>query len=231
MVFAWLGRFGRFMVLFWRLSRTTVQLLYGSFRISKLPQPIVSIFGSARVVTSTPYAMKAFELGKRFVEHNISVLTGGGPGIMEAASCGALKYAHARGKIIGIGVRSLGEERNACLDDYFELEYFFARKWLLTQYSSAFVIFPGGFGTLDELFEILTQIQTKNLKQVPIALIGKEFWQDFVQWIKNEPLGHGMIKPEHFELFIVTDDLEEAFCWVQGKCQLNGKNNQKNNHK
>ena len=210
----------RFLVLFWRLSKTSVQILYGAFRISKLPQPIVSIFGSAQMLQNTPYAQKAFELGKRFTENNVSILTGGGPGIMEAASCGAMSHSRGKGRIMGIGVRSLGEYRNACLDDYFELDYFFARKWLLTQYSAAFIIFPGGFGTLDEMAEILTLIQTNNLQAVPVVLIGKEYWHEFEDWIMKEALGHGMINQSHLQLFKVTDDLEEAYCWVLGRCEI-----------
>lgn len=220
MIMSFFSRVWRFLGLSWHLFKTVIEMLYGVFRISKLPHPIVTIFGSARVTPSTPYAQKAFELGKRLVEHNVSVLTGGGPGIMEAVSCGALSHERGRGKIVGIGVKSLGEERNACVGDYFELEYFYARKWLLTQYSSAFIIFPGGFGTLDELAETLTLIQTHSLKRVPIVLIGKEYWQGFIDWMMKEALGQGMIKKEYLEFFKLTDDLEEAYCWVLGRCEL-----------
>lgn len=213
-------RVGRFSILAWRLTKTTVQILYGAVRISKLPQPIVSIFGSSKLAAGTPYMTKAFELGKRFAEHNVSVLTGGGPGIMEAASCGVVKKTRGKGKVMGIGVRSLGEERNECVDDYFELEYFFARKWLLSHYAAAFVIFPGGFGTLDELVEILTLIETKTMKQVPIVLIGKEYWKNFITWLHHDATIHQTIKPEYLTLFRVTDDLDEAFCWVLGYCEV-----------
>ena len=220
MIMSFFCRIGRFFWLTWHLLKTVIEMLYGVFRISKLPHPIVTIFGSARVTPNTPYAQKASELGRRLVEQNVSVLTGGGPGIMAAVSCGALEHRRGKGKIVGIGVRSLGEERNACLDDYFELEYFYARKWLLTQYSSAFIIFPGGFGTLDELAEVLTLIQTNSLKRVPIVLIGKEYWQKFIDWLMSEPLAHGMIQKEYLEFFKVTDQLEEAYCWVLGRCQV-----------
>ena len=214
------NRIRRFLQLFWHLFHTTVQMLYGSWRISKLPQPIVTIFGGSRLKLTTNYAMQAHDLGRRFVENNISILTGGGPGIMEAASCGAKKDHKGKGRIIGIGVARLGEEPNKCVDEYFELEYFFSRKWLLTQYSHAFVIFPGGFGTLDELAEVLTLIQTKHLGKVPVLLIGKEYWADLVTWIQKEPLKQGFIDTDDFAFFKVTDDLEDAFCWVLGKCEL-----------
>jgi len=216
------SRLSRFLQLFWHLSRTTFQMLYGTWRISKLPQPVVSIFGGSRLETNTPYARKAQQLGIRLIEHNISILTGGGPGIMEAASCGVqtIEKSKRKGRVMGIGVTSLGEEANKCADEYFELEYFFARKWLLTEYSAAFVVFPGGFGTLDELAGVLTLIQTQNLKRVPVLLIGKEYWADLINWIKKEPIEHGLINPEDFEYFKITDDLDEAFCWILGKCDL-----------
>lgn len=214
------NRLSRFFELFWKLLHTTFQILYGMWKISKLKQPVVTIFGASRLKMDTPYAKKAHQLGMRFVDHDISILTGGGPGIMEAASCGMRNKGKGKGRVIGIGVTSLGEEANKCADEYFELEFFFARKWLLTQYSVAFVIFPGGFGTLDELVEVLTLIQTKHLKRVPIMLIGEEFWDGFVTWIKKEPLKHGLISPDDFAFFKVTDDLDEAFCWVLGRCEL-----------
>ena len=216
------SRFWRFLQLFWHLSRTTFQMLYGTWRISKLPQPVVSIFGGSRLKLDTPYARKAQQLGIRLIERNISILTGGGPGIMEAASCGTqtIEKSKRKGRVMGIGVASLGEEANKCADEYFELEFFFARKWLLTENSVAFVIFPGGFGTLDELAGVLTLIQTQNLKRVPVLLIGKEYWQDFIKWIENEPLKHGFIFAEDLEFFKVTDDLDEAVCWLLGKCDL-----------
>ena len=214
-------RFRRFLVLFVHLFRTTFQMLYGAWRISKLPGPIVTIFGSSRMQQNTPYAQKAREMGQRFIENDISILTGGGPGIMEAASCNIQPKKGSKAKSIGINVRGLEDRPTKCGDsEYFELEYFFARKWLLTQYSSGFVIFPGGFGTLDEMAGVLTLIQTKNLKQVPVVLIGKEYWRPFIDWIHNEALVHGAILKDELEFFYVTDDLDEAFCWVLGKCDL-----------
>lgn len=214
------SRLKRFSILFGRLLYTTFQMLYGGWRITKLPQPIVSIFGSARLKPDTPYTQKAHELGKRFMENGVSVLTGGGPGIMEAAICGMKVSGPGKGKSMGIGVRGLDEGWNVCAQDYFELQYFFARKWLLNQFSSAFIIFPGGFGTLDEFAEVLTLIQSKELKRVPVVLIGKEYWDPLVDWIQNEALRHGAVLKEELEFFYVTDDLDEAFCWALSKCDL-----------
>lgn len=211
-------RMARFLDLFIHLFYTTFQMLYGAWRISKLEGPIVTIFGSSRIKQNTVYAQKAHELGHRFIDNDISILTGGGAGIMEAASCRIPPRGKA--KSIGIGVVGLEDRPNQCMSEYFVLEYFFARKWLLTEYSIGFIIFPGGFGTLDEMAGVLTLIQTKKLKQVPVVLIGKEYWSPFIDWIQNEALVHGAVKKEELEFFYVTDDLDETFCWVLGKCDL-----------
>lgn len=211
-------RMKRFFSLFFNLFHTTLQMVYGAWRISKLHMPIITIFGSARMQQTTTYAKEAQELGQRFINADISILTGGGPGIMEAASCHS-KY-EGKARSIGIGVRGVENRPNMCATEYFELEYFFARKWLLTEYSSGFVIFPGGFGTLDEMAGVLTLIQTKKLKRVPMVLVGKEYWDPFVDWIKIEALVHGAILPEELEYFFVTDSLDDAFCFIQKKCDI-----------
>src|SRR5690606_34188715 len=144
------------------------------------------------------YAQDANQIAAWLVEQEMSVLTGGGPGIMEAANCGAVRSLHKdEVHSIGIGVRGLNEPKNVCVEEYFELDYFFARKWLLTQYSVGFIVFPGGFGTLDELSEVLTLIQTRQMKKVPIVLFGKDYWRPFLQWVREEALPHGLIKEEH----------------------------------
>ncbi len=205
----------------WKFSRVFFQIIYGAWRVSKLPHPIVSIFGSAQVVQTDKYAQEANQIASWLVEEGISVLTGGGPGIMEAANCGAIR-SRKKGSVksIGIGVRGLNEPQNICVEEYFELDYFFARKLLLTQYSSGFIVFPGGFGTLDELAEVLTLIQTKQMKKVPIVLVGKDYWRPFMQWVTDEALARGLVKSEHVKLFSVTDDPYKAFCFVQGKCEI-----------
>lgn len=213
-------RITQFLVIFRRLLYTISQMIYGGWRITKLPGPIVSIFGSARLKQNTPYAQKAHILGKRFMEHGVSIVTGGGPGIMEAAICGMQVSGEGKGKSMGIGVKGLDEGWNACAQDYFEIDHFFARKWLLMQFSTGFVIFPGGFGTLDELAEVLTLMQTKSLKKMPLVLIGKEYWQPLVDWINNEAIVHGAVLKQELDYFYVTDDLDEAFCWVLGKCDM-----------
>lgn len=202
-----------------RLIRVFFQILYGAWKISVIKGPYISIFGGAQFAQNDPYAQKAYQLAQMLVVAEISVLTGGGPGIMEAASCGAFR-AKTTAKSIGIGVKDLGEVQNKCTQIYFELDYFFARKWLLTHYSSAFVIFPGGFGTLDELTEVLTLIRTKKLNAVPIVLIGIEYWKPFMYWLEHEAVKHGAIKREDLALFTLTDDLDQAFCLVRDECNL-----------
>ena len=214
-----LQRIGLCFSLFFDLFKGFWQLLYGVWRISKLPHPIVSIFGGARLKKEDPYFSQAFELGKKFVEDDISVLTGGGPGVMEAANCGAAQ-AGANGRSIGISVSNLGEAHNTCAQEAFEVNYFFARKWLLTHYSAAFIIFPGGFGTLDELAEVLTMIKTKKMPRVPIILFGVEYWKPFVYWVEHEAIKHGLIDKQDLKLFTLTDDLDQAFCVVRDECEL-----------
>lgn len=204
-----------------RFLRVFLQIIYGVWRVSKLTQPAVSIFGSAKVAQNDKYAQEANQIAVWLGQEGISVLTGGGPGIMEAANCGGVKKGRKSDvKSIGIGVHGLNEPKNVCVEEYFELDYFFARKWLLTQYSSGFIVFPGGFGTLDELAEVLTLIQTKQLKKVPIVLVGKDYWRPFMQWVTEEALPRGLVKSEHVTLFSVTDDPYKAFCFVRGECTI-----------
>jgi uncharacterized protein (TIGR00730 family) len=204
----------------WRLFRVFLQTVYGVFRISKLQEPIVSIFGGARFPGDDRYFKKAHELGRRLAELDISVLTGGGPGIMEAASCGVTTIPKKNVRIMGIGVTDLDEKPSECAQEYFALDDFFARKWLLTHFSSGFVVFPGGFGTLDELSEVLTLIQTKKLKRVPIILVGTEYWNHFIAWLKDEALKHHTISEEDLNLFTVTDDLEKVYCLIRDECKV-----------
>jgi uncharacterized protein (TIGR00730 family) len=200
------------------LLSTIAQLVYGMWRIGKLNPPFVSIFGGSRLQQTDYYALEAHKLAQRLVDANVSVLTGGGPGIMEAVNCGAIYSKRGTGRSIGIGVRDLGEPRNICTQEYLQLNQFWARKWLLTRYSSAFIVFPGGFGTLDELSEVLTLLQIKQLGPTPIVLVGTEYWKLFSQWCTDELLHHGLIGHKEIELFIVTDDLNLAFSTVVKSC-------------
>jgi uncharacterized protein (TIGR00730 family) len=210
--------------LMYRLFRVNIQLICGAWRVFSLTKPIVSIFGSARMQQDDRYAKMAHRLSQMLVEDDISVLTGGGPGIMQAASCGAIESQEKdRGRTMGIGVKDLKEEENPCVEEYFELDYFFARKWLLTRYSTSFIIFPGGFGTVDELSEVLTLMQTNRMPRVPIVMIGKEYWKPFIEWVTDEALQHGLISQKDLDLFFITDDIDEAFCVVTQTCSIYDK--------
>jgi uncharacterized protein (TIGR00730 family) len=202
------------------LLRVFIQILDGVWRISKLSYPRITIFGSSRIASDDQYAQEAQQIAKWLVESGMSVLTGGGPGIMAAANLGAQSVPTDEARSVGVGLRGLHKEKNTYVQEYFEMDYFFARKWLLTQYSTGFVVFPGGFGTLDELSEILTLIQTAQIKKVPVVLIGKEFWNPFIDWMNKEPLSHGLITVEHLRLFSVTDDPYKAFCFVREECTI-----------
>ncbi|HEV2917358.1 MAG TPA: TIGR00730 family Rossman fold protein [Candidatus Babeliales bacterium] len=204
---------------FFSLLKVMTQLLYGIWYISRLPRPIITIFGGSRIKSDDYYAFQAMQLSQRFIDHNVSVLTGGGPGIMEAASCGALYSKKGKGKSVGIGVHNIHEHPNKCSSAYFELDQFFARKWLLIRYSFGFIVFPGGFGTLDELFEVLTLMQTSVVGFVPIVLVGKEYWQPFVDWVENESIKHGLIRKKELEWIVITDDLDIIFDTIHRHCK------------
>jgi len=206
-----------------RLKRVYRQTLYGVWKLTGIPGPKVSIFGSARLEQEDPYAKLAHQIAAKLVENDISVLTGGGPGIMEAAHCGAISNGK-NAKSLGIGVTEIGEGKNPCVQEYIELDYFFARKWLLTNYSIAFIVFPGGFGTLDELGEVLTLIQTNKLPGVPIVLIGYEYWLPLMHWLEDEALKHGTISADDLKLFTLTDDLDYAFNIVSNFCKKHDRN-------
>lgn len=205
---------------FFRLQSVVMQQVYGAWRVSSLPRPIITIFGGSHFDQKDVYAKQAHDLARMFAEEGVSVLTGGGSGIMEAASCGALRSGQGKGRVMGISVSDINEKPNPCVQEFLELRYFYARKWLLTRYAAGFVIFPGGFGTLDELGEVLTLMQTGKTKRVPIILIGREFWEPLSQWLNDELIAHGLIDKESLELLHVTDDLHQAFCIVRDECKL-----------
>ncbi|GAB4252659.1 MAG: TIGR00730 family Rossman fold protein [Vicingaceae bacterium] len=173
--------------------------------------PSITVFGSARFKEDHIYYQQAKELSKRIAKKGFTIVTGGGPGVMEAANRGA-KEANA--KSIGCNIILPKEQKpNPYLDVMIEFKYFFVRKVMLVKYSYAFIIFPGGFGTLDELFETLTLIQTKKIEKFPVVVIGKKFWNELmeqIQHLKKE----GTISPEDDQLFLVTDSLEEAEAYI-----------------
>lgn len=214
------NRLTRCIKLYFKLMHVMWQILYGAWRVFSLPRPMVTVFGGSRTPKTDKYFIDAMQLAKRFADNDISVLTGGGPGIMEAANCGVEQEPFGLGRTMGISVRDLNEGKNICLQEYFELDYFFARKWLLTHYSDAYIVFPGGLGTMDELFEVLTVMETTHGRRVPIIMIGVEYWTPLMKWITDEGIPHGLITKESLALFTLTDDLERAFCVVRDECKI-----------
>jgi uncharacterized protein (TIGR00730 family) len=180
----------------------------GFAEVDKIDRPAVALFGSARVGRDHPAYVAARETGRLFGERGWAVVTGGGGGVMEAANRGAQEGG---GLSVGFNIELPHEQRP---NDYLDIEYtfahFYARKVCFVKPSEGFVIFPGGFGTLDELFESLTLIQTGKVLHFPVVLFGSEYWTDLLDWIRDEPLRDGMISPDDVELLHLTDDPEEA---------------------
>jgi len=167
----------------------------------------VTIFGSARVRPDDPYYKKTEYLARKLAENGFSVITGGGPGIMEAANKGA---AAAGGQSVGMNIRLPYEQKpNPYANTVIEYKYFFIRKVMFVKYAVAYVILPGGFGTMDELFEALTLIQTKRIKGFPVIMMGSEYWQGLIDWLKNTMLQNDKIEPADLEIIQVIDDPDE----------------------
>lgn len=171
-------------------------------------RPAVSIFGSARLAAGTPWYEWTVALSQALSDAGFAVISGGGPGIMEAANKGARAGASPS---IGLNIRLPHEEAsNSYQDISVDFRHFFARKVAFAKYASAFVAVPGGFGTLDELAEVLTLIQTGMGRRIPVILVGTSFWQPLVDWMRNQQLGEGLISPGDLELFRLTDDQDEV---------------------
>lgn len=191
----------------WRIFRIMAEFVDAIESLSQLKHA-VTIFGSARVRPDDPYYEKSEYLARRLAENGFSVITGGGPGIMEAANKGA---AAAGGKSVGMNIRLPYEQKpNPYANIVIEYKYFFIRKVMFIKYAVAYVILPGGFGTMDELFEALTLIQTKRIKGFPVILMGSEYWQGLVDWLKNTMLQNDKITPGDLDIIQVIDDPDEV---------------------
>ncbi len=191
----------------WRILRIQGEFVSGFDALAHLPKA-VTVFGSARIREDHPYYATGVELGARLVEAEYAVITGGGPGLMEAPNQGAHE---ADGLSVGLGIELPHEQQlNEWVDLGLNFRYFFVRKTMFLKYSQAFVCLPGGFGTLDELFEVLCMVQTGKVRNFPIVLIGTEFWSGLVQWLQDRLVEEGMISPEDMDLFLLTDSVDEA---------------------
>jgi uncharacterized protein (TIGR00730 family) len=171
--------------------------------------PAVTVYGSARTPPDRPDYLQAVKLAGKLVDAGFAVVTGGGPGIMEAANKGAFE---AGGTSVGLNIVIPHEQKpNPHINVGLNFDYFFARKVMFVKYAVALVCFPGGFGTMDELFETLTLIQTQKTRPSPVVLVGKRFWTPLVDWLRSVLLeGYGNISREDLDLFMLTDDVDEA---------------------
>lgn len=191
----------------WRVLRIQGEFVAGFDALAEV-DAAVAIFGSARVKPDDPMYAQATELARRLALAGFAVITGGGPGIMEAANKGARE---ANGASIGCNIELPFEQgSNPYVDVALNFRYFFVRKTMFVKYSEAFVIFPGGFGTLDELFEALTLIQTRKIQNFPVILFGRAYWQGLLDWIKDTVLAEGKVSVEDLDLLVVTDNVQEA---------------------
>lgn len=197
----------------WRIFRILSELVDGFETMISLG-PSVAIFGGSQTRGDDPYYHQAAVLGAKIAGAGFGIITGGGPGIMEAANEGAKA---AKGKSCGLCIDLPTEEApNPFIDAKFLLKfrYFFVRKVMFVRYAQAFVVFPGGFGTMDELFEALTLIKTRKIAHFPVFLIGKTYWSGLLDWLKDAPLHHHYIDPDDFKLFTVTDNLDEVVAGI-----------------
>jgi uncharacterized protein (TIGR00730 family) len=191
----------------WRVFRIMGEFVEGFDALATLG-PAVSIFGSARVQPDNPQYHAAERTARLLAEADFAVITGGGPGIMEAANKGAME---AGGPSIGCNIELPFEQgMNAYVEVAVNFRYFFVRKTMFVKYAEAFVIFPGGFGTMDELFEALTLIQTGKVRDFPVILFGSEYWGGLLDWVRGTMLAEGKVSPEDLALLVVTDSPEEA---------------------
>ncbi|ABK53614.1 conserved hypothetical protein 730 [Acidothermus cellulolyticus 11B] len=190
----------------WRVLRITSEFVEGFGLLAELGAA-VSVFGSARTTPDHPDYAAAEKLGAALARAGYAVITGGGPGVMEAVNKGC---SEAGGVSVGLGIELPFEQRlNDWVDIGIQFRYFFARKTMFVKYAQGFVVFPGGFGTLDELFEALTLVQTRKVTSFPVVLYREEYWHDLIEWTRRRMLDEGKISPEDLDLFSVTDDVDE----------------------
>lgn len=191
----------------WRMFKIMSEFVEGFEQLADVG-PAVSVFGSARTSPEDINYRQAIYLGNLLAKNDITVITGGGPGIMEAANRGAKE---AGGRSIGLNITLPMEQKpNDYATEIVSFKYFFVRKVMLIKYARAFVVFPGGFGTMDEMFEAITLIQTNKMKPFPIILYGSHFWRKLNHWFTDELLGSGLIAEKDLQLFQICDDVEEV---------------------
>ena len=191
----------------WRVFRIMAELVEGFEALNGIG-PAVTMFGSARLQPGSPYYNKCLKVAENLAKDGFAVISGGGSGIMEAANRGA---QGANGTSVGLNIELPMEQTpNAFQDVRVEFRYFFVRKLMFVKYAVGYVIFPGGFGTMDELFEALTLIQTRKIRSFPVVLVGREYWQGLIDWMKKAALAMGNISPEDLDLMHIVEEPEEV---------------------
>ncbi len=191
----------------WTVFKIMGEFVEG-FESLRRVEPAVSIFGGSRVRRGSVHYRKAVAVSQALARDGFSIITGGGPGIMEAANLGARRGG---GASIGLNIRLPFEQApNRHIDTLVHFNYFFARKVMFMKYACAYVVFPGGYGTLDEAFEALTLVQTNKIDNFPIILVGRQYWRGMLRWVTKEMLGQKMISDQDMDLFTVTDDPREV---------------------
>lgn len=191
----------------WRVMRIQAEFVDGFGALAELG-PAITVFGSARTAVDDPMYAAAQQLGAKVAEQGVAVITGGGPGIMEAANRGA---SEAGGASVGLGIELPFEEGlNKWVNLGMSFRYFFVRKTMFVKYSSGAVVFPGGFGTLDEAFEVLTLVQTHKVNAMPVVLFGRDYWQGLLDWLEGTVVASGKIGSLDPKLLTLTDDVDEA---------------------
>lgn len=193
----------------WQIFKIMAEFVDGFESLSKIG-PCISIFGSARTKAGTPYYELAVEIAQKLSDEGFGIITGGGPGIMEAGNKGANM---AGGKSVGLNINLPFEQFNneyIDRDKLLQFDYFFVRKVVFTKYSQGFVMMPGGFGTMDEFFEVVTLVQTEKFKHMPMVLVGKKYWSGLIQWMEQVMLAEGNINAEDLQLFEVVDTADEV---------------------
>jgi uncharacterized protein (TIGR00730 family) len=196
----------------WRVFRIMSEFVSG-FELLRKHHLAVTFWGSARLGPQDPHYKKAEELSAKLAKKGFSIISGGGPGIMEASNVGAFKVG---GKSVGLNIQLPFEQKlNPYTTQSLNFNYFFTRKVMLTFASEAYIYFPGGFGTLDELFEILTLIQTKKIEKVPVVLMGSDFWNPLLKWLEKDLLKkYKTVDKEDLDLFVVFDDIDDAYKYI-----------------
>ncbi len=201
----------------WRMFQIIAEFVKG-FEVMPEAFPAVSVFGSARTKPSSSVYKNTVKLSKMLVENGFNVISGGGPGVMEAANLGATE---ANGKSVGLHIHLPNEQApNKYANIQLDFNYFFIRKVMFVKYSVAYVIMPGGFGTLDELFEALTLIQTKRIRHFPVILVGSKFWRGLVDWAKEAMVEEGTISESDLDIFNIVDTPEEALRIIKRRVVL-----------